>query len=85
MKAVTTPARPVTYLTTTELARYADCAPRMVAKWCDGGMLRCVRLPGSTHRRIPADAAAAFLGAHGYAVPDALANAAVEMAKAVTT
>lgn len=51
--------------TTGEAARICRCAPRTVAKWCDGGHLPYYRLPGSGDRRITRDALAAFLEAQG--------------------
>jgi hypothetical protein len=47
------------WLTPGQVARAAGVSSRTVQLWCDRGLLRCEKLP-SGHRRIPADAWAAF-------------------------
>lgn len=39
-------------LSMSEAASLLDCSPSMVRRWCDAGVLRSYRLPGSKHRRI---------------------------------
>ncbi len=53
-----------TVLTTGEVAKICNVAPRTVSKWFDSGQLRGYRIPGSKDRRIPADQLIAFLRAH---------------------
>ena len=40
-------------LTTGEVAKICNVAPRTVSKWFDSGQLRGYRIPGSKDRRIP--------------------------------
>lgn len=51
-------------LTTGEVAKICNVAPRTVAKWFDRGELRGYRIPGSKDRRIPAAHLLSFLRAH---------------------
>jgi len=47
-------------LTTGEVARICNVAPRTVSKWFDSGQLRGYRIPGSKDRRIPVRSTRAF-------------------------
>lgn len=51
-------------LTTGEVAKLCNVAPRTVAKWFDAGHLRGYRIPGSKDRRIPADQLVKFMQAN---------------------
>lgn len=55
-------------LTTGEVARICNVAPRTVSKWFDNGQLRGYRIPGSRDRRIPLDQLVRFMKAHGLPV-----------------
>ncbi|MBL9002016.1 MAG: response regulator [Phycisphaerae bacterium] len=52
-------------LTTGEVAKICNVAPRTVSKWFDSGALKGYRIPGSRDRRIPAAELAKFMRAHG--------------------
>ncbi len=52
-------------LTTGQVARICNVAPRTVSKWFDSGQLRGYRIPGSKDRRIPVQALIRFMKAHG--------------------
>ena len=52
-------------LTTGQVARICNVAPRTVSKWFDSGQLRGYRIPGSKDRRIPIDQLVRFMQAHG--------------------
>lgn len=54
-----------TVLTTGEVARICNVAPRTVSKWFDTGHLRGYRIPGSKDRRIPVEHLVRFMRAHG--------------------
>lgn len=51
-------------LTTGEVARICNVAPRTVSKWFDSGQLRGYRIPGSKDRRIPLNSLIRFMKAH---------------------
>jgi len=51
-------------LTTGEVARLCNVAPRTVSKWFDSGQLRGYRIPGSKDRRIPVQHLIRFMKAH---------------------
>lgn len=51
-------------LTTGEVAKICNVAPRTVSKWFDSGQLRGYRIPGSKDRRIPLSALIKFMKAH---------------------
>jgi excisionase family DNA binding protein len=51
-------------LTTGQIARICNVAPRTVSKWFDLGQLRGYRIPGSRDRRVPLDQLLRFLKAH---------------------
>ncbi len=52
-------------LTTGQVARICNVAPRTVSKWFDSGQLRGYRIPGSKDRRIPLAQLVRFMRAHG--------------------
>jgi excisionase family DNA binding protein len=52
-------------LTTGEVAKICNVAPRTVSKWFDSGSLRGYRIPGSKDRRIPVAELIKFMRAHG--------------------
>lgn len=52
-------------LTTGEVAKICNVAPRTVSKWFDSGSLKGYRIPGSRDRRIPASELMKFMRAHG--------------------
>jgi excisionase family DNA binding protein len=52
-------------LTTGEVARICNVAPRTVSKWFDSGQLRGYRIPGSKDRRIPLNQLVRFMKTHG--------------------
>lgn len=51
-------------LTTGEVAKICNVAPRTVSKWFDSGQLRGYRIPGSKDRRIPLAQLVRFMQAH---------------------
>jgi excisionase family DNA binding protein len=51
-------------LTTGEVAKICNVAPRTVSKWFDSGALRGYRIPGSKDRRIPINSLIRFMKAH---------------------
>jgi two-component system, OmpR family, response regulator RpaA len=57
--------KPKDVLTTGEVARICNVAPRTVSKWFDTGQLRGYRIPGSKDRRIPLAQLVRFMKAHG--------------------
>lgn len=57
--------RPKDVLTTGEVAKICNVAPRTVSKWFDSGQLRGYRIPGSKDRRIPLAQLIRFMKAHG--------------------
>jgi excisionase family DNA binding protein len=52
-------------LTTGEVAKICNVAPRTVSKWFDSGALKGYRIPGSKDRRIPVSQLVRFMKAHG--------------------
>ena len=52
-------------LTTSEIARRCQVAPRTVQKWFDAGKLKGYRVPGCQHRRVLVADLDAFMVAHG--------------------
>lgn len=52
-------------LTTGEVAKICNVAPRTVSKWFDAGQLKGYRIPGSKDRRIPVSQLVRFMKAHG--------------------
>ncbi len=57
-------ARNKSVLTTGEVAKICNVAPRTVSKWFDSGQLKGYRIPGSKDRRIPADELVQFMRLH---------------------
>ena len=51
-------------LTTGQVAKICNVAPRTVSKWFDSGQLRGYRIPGSKDRRIPVAQLIRFMRAH---------------------
>jgi len=51
-------------LTTGEVAKICNVAPRTVSKWFDSGQLPGYRIPGSKDRRIPLNQLIKFMKAH---------------------
>ncbi len=52
-------------LTTGEVAKICNVAPRTVSKWFDSGTLKGYRIPGSKDRRIPLGELLKFMKVHG--------------------
>jgi len=52
-------------LTTGEVAKICNVAPRTVSKWFDSGALKGYRIPGSKDRRIPVSQLLKFMKEHG--------------------
>lgn len=52
-------------LTTGDVARICNVAPRTVSKWFDTGKLKGYRIPGSRDRRIPLGQLVKFMRMHG--------------------
>lgn len=52
-------------LTTGQVAKICNVAPRTVSKWFDSGQLRGYRIPGSKDRRIPLSQLIRFMRVHG--------------------
>ena len=61
--ATTTKVKDV--LTTGEVAKICNVAPRTVSKWFDSGALHGYRIPGSKDRRIPLNQLIRFMKQHG--------------------
>jgi excisionase family DNA binding protein len=59
-------------LTTGDVARICNVAPRTVSKWFDSGQLRGYRIPGSRDRRIPLSELVRFMKANNMPAADAL-------------
>ncbi len=51
-------------LTTGDVAKICNVAPRTVSKWFDNGQLRGYRIPGSKDRRIPVSELIRFMKVH---------------------
>ncbi|MHC4124399.1 MAG: helix-turn-helix domain-containing protein [Planctomycetota bacterium] len=51
-------------LTTGDVAKICNVAPRTVSKWFDSGQLKGYRIPGSKDRRIPLKELVRFMKAH---------------------
>ncbi|MBN1796834.1 MAG: helix-turn-helix domain-containing protein [Sedimentisphaerales bacterium] len=52
-------------LTTGDVAKICNVAPRTVSKWFDSGQLKGYRIPGSRDRRIPMNELVRFMRQHG--------------------
>lgn len=57
--------KPKDVLTTGEVAKICNVAPRTVSKWFDSGALTGYRIPGSKDRRIPLSQLIRFMKHHG--------------------
>lgn len=57
-------------LTTGDVARICNVAPRTVSKWFDNGQLRGYRIPGSKDRRIPLNELIRFMKVHNMPTDD---------------
>jgi len=55
-------------LTTGEVAKICNVAPRTVSKWFDSGQLKGYRIPGSKDRRIPVNELIRFMKVHNMPV-----------------
>lgn len=62
-------------LTTGKVAKICGVSPNTVAKWCDAGMLKGFRIPGSGGRRIVCADLKAFLVVHKMPTIDQLLGA----------
>jgi excisionase family DNA binding protein len=51
-------------LTTGQVSKICNVAPRTVCRWFDSGQLRGYRIPGSKGRRIPLSGLIRFMKAH---------------------
>jgi excisionase family DNA binding protein len=65
MSPVTTTTKVKDVLTTGEVAKICNVAPRTVSKWFDSGALHGYRIPGSKDRRIPLTQLIRFMKQHG--------------------
>src|SRR3954447_21412471 len=63
--AMNTTAKVKDVLTTGEVAKICNVAPRTVSKWFDSGALHGYRIPGSKDRRIPLNQLIRFMKQHG--------------------
>jgi len=57
-------------LTTGDVARICNVAPRTVSKWFDSGQLKGYRIPGSKDRRIPVGELMRFMKVHNMPTPE---------------
>ena len=57
-------------LTTGELAKAFEVAPRTASKWIDRGLIRGYRIPGSRDRRVTKEEAKAFAKRNGMPEPE---------------
>src|SRR5947209_5916859 len=63
--STSTAAKVKDVLTTGEVAKICNVAPRTVSKWFDSGALHGYRIPGSKDRRIPLNQLIRFMKHHG--------------------
>jgi len=61
-------------LTTGEVAKVCNVAPRTVSKWFDSGQLKGYRIPGSKDRRIPLNNLLQFMKDHGIPMDGVMAG-----------
>lgn len=61
-------------LTTGEVAKVCNVAPRTVSKWFDSGQLKGYRIPGSKDRRIPMGSLLQFMKDHGIPMDGVMAG-----------
>jgi excisionase family DNA binding protein len=64
MSTTTSSSKMKDVLTTGEVAKICNVAPRTVSKWFDSGALRGYRIPGSKDRRIPLNQLIRFMKQH---------------------
>ena len=64
-RQMSTTAKLKDVLTTGEVAKICNVAPRTVSKWFDTGALTGYRIPGSKDRRIPLSQLIKFMKQHG--------------------
>jgi excisionase family DNA binding protein len=65
MSSASSTAKLKDVLTTGEVAKICNVAPRTVSKWFDSGALHGYRIPGSKDRRIPLNQLIRFMKQHG--------------------
>ena len=65
MSSTTSTTKVKDVLTTGEVAKICNVAPRTVSKWFDSGALHGYRIPGSKDRRIPLNQLIRFMKQHG--------------------
>ncbi len=70
-------AKGANVLTTGDVARICNVAPRTVQKWFDAGILKGYRLPASKDRRVPIDELVRFMREHNLPIPKELADKSV--------
>ena len=63
-----------TVLTTSQVARICQVAPRTVQKWFDKNFIRGYRLPASRDRRIPVEELIRFMQEYNIPLPEAFAR-----------
>jgi excisionase family DNA binding protein len=61
-------------LTTGEVAKICNVAPRTATKWFDRGRLKGYRIPGSKDRRIPTQELIRFMKTHNMPIPSFITN-----------
>jgi len=64
MKGKVKMAKGKSVLTTGQVAKICNVAPRTVSKWFDSGQLKGYRIPGSKDRRIPVNELVRFMKVH---------------------
>jgi len=57
-------------LTTGDVAKICNVAPRTVSIWFDNGLLNGYRIPGSRDRRIPIPELARFMTEYNIPIPE---------------
>ena len=84
-------------LTTGDVAKICNVAPRTVSKWFDSGQLKGYRIPGSKDRRIPFEELLNFMKSHNMPISglpsgktrvlvvDSNESASLELAKTLRT
>ena len=63
-----------TVLTTSEVARICQVAPRTAQKWFDTNLIRGYRLPASRDRRIPVEELIRFMQEYNIPLPETFAH-----------
>ena len=69
LKRSTKMAKGKNVLTTGDVAKICNVAPRTVSKWFDSGQLKGYRIPGSKDRRIPVNELIRFMKQNNMPVP----------------